>query len=170
MAASLTIVTGAQTGVDTAAIETAIKLHIPYEGWVPLGCTNEAGPILLEYRVNLTETPSQDNAQRTEWNIRDADCVLTVLRGSAGGVTGGTAWGVTVAREAGRQMCFANLGADWNDEVGRVRTWLGGSKLDHVRCAINGPRESEEPGIEEEATRFLCRAFGDFRRAESYAA
>jgi hypothetical protein len=163
MAPALTIVTGAQTGVDTAAMETAIKLHIPYKGWVPLGCTNEAGPILAKYRANLRETSSQDNAERTEWNVRGADFTLTVLRGSPECVTGGTAWGDTVAREAGTEMCFANLGAEWSDEVDKVRRWLAGSKLEHLRCAINGPRESEEPGIGEEATRFLCQAFGDFQ-------
>jgi hypothetical protein len=162
MAAALTILTGAQTGVDTAAIETAIKLQIPYKGWVPLGSTNEAGPILLKYRVNLKETPSQENAQRTEWNIRDSDFVLTVLRGSPASVTGGTAWGIDVAREAGREVCFIDLGAEWSDEIDKVRTWLRGSRFEKLKCAINGPRESEEPGIEEEAARFLCQLLCDF--------
>lgn len=162
MAPTLTIVTGAQTGVDTAAIEAAIKLHIPYKGWVPLGCINEAGPILVKYRANLRETPSQGNAQRTEWNVRDADCILTLLRGPPERATGGTAWGVHVASEAGVEMCFVDLRRNWSEEIDKVRTWLGGSRLKNLRCAINGPRESEEPGIEEEATRFLYEALVDF--------
>jgi hypothetical protein len=170
MTAALTIITGAQTGVDTAAIETAIKLQLPYEGWVPHGYTNEAGSIMLNYRASLRETPSQDNAQRTEWNIRDADFVLTVLRGPPERVSGGTAWGVDVARETGREMCFVDLGAGWSDEVDKVRRWLRGSKLEHLRCAINGPRESEEPGVEKEATRLLCQVFGDFQRVKIGAA
>ena len=161
MAPALTIVTGAQTGVDSAAIETAIKLKLPYTGWVPRGYTNESGPILPIHRPHLTETPSQNNAQRTEWNIRDADCVLTILRGQPEKVTGGTAWGVDVARAAGKEMCFVNLSADWTNELDKVRTWLNRRQVEHFKCAVNGPRESEEPGIGQEAMRFLCEALGN---------
>ena len=35
------------------------------------------------------------------------------------------------------------------------------SNIEKMRCAVNGPRESEEPGIEEEATKFLCEALVD---------
>lgn len=162
MACRFTIITGAQTGVDAAAIQAAIKLKFPYKGWVPRGCTSESGPILSNYRSHFTETPSQDNAQRTEWNIRDADRVLTILRGQPEKVTGGTAWAIEVARATGKDMLFVDLGAEWTNELDKVRTWLSGSKLEHFKCAINGPRESEEPGIEEEATKFLCEALGDF--------
>lgn len=103
MAPALTIISGAQTGVDIAAIKAAIKLQIPYEGWVPLGFTNEAGPIQQEFRANLQETPSRDNAQRTEWNVRESDFVLTVLRSSPESVKGGTKWAVNVAKQIGRR-------------------------------------------------------------------
>jgi hypothetical protein len=162
MVPALTIITGAQTGVDTAAINTAIKYDIAYKGWVPRGCTNESGPILPNYRSHFTETPSQDNAQRTEWNIRHADYVLTILRGQPEKVAGGTAWGIDVARATGKEMCFVDLSVEWANELDKIKTWLSTSKLEHLKCAVNGPRESEEPGIEEEATKFLCEALKEF--------
>lgn len=162
MAPALRIVTGAQTGVDTAAIQTAIKLQIPYEGWVPCGYTNETGSIFAKYRAYLRETPSHDNAQRTEWNVRDADFVLTILRGLPESATGGTAWAVDVAKGGNKEMCFVDLRAELCDEAEKVRRWLKrGRMLETLRCTVNGPRESEAPGIEEEATRFLCEALRD---------
>ena len=94
--------------------------------------------------------------------------VLTVLRGPPESIRGGTKWGVDVAREAGKETCFVDLGAEWSGEVGKLSTWLGESKLQDLRCAINGPRESEEPGIKEEATRFLCEALGGVQAPSSH--
>jgi hypothetical protein len=161
MAPALTIISGAQTGVDTAAIKAAIKLQIPYKGWVPLGFTNEAGPIQQEFRANLQETPSLDNAQRTEWNVRESDFVLTVLRSSPESVKGGTKWAVNVAKQIGKEICFIDLRSEWGKEKNKVRMRIKGNRVDNVRCAINGPRESEEPGIEEVAMKFLCEALSD---------
>lgn len=170
MAPTLTIITGAQTGIDTAAIEAATRLKLPYEGWVPLGYTNETGTISSKYRTCLRETPTPNNAQRTEWNVRDSNMVLTILRGPPENVAGGTAWGVNVAREANKDLCFVDLGAEWSGQVDKLRTWLGGRKLQDLRCVINGPRESEEPGIEEEATRFLCEALAECQAPSSHGA
>ena len=163
MEPTLTILTGAQTGVDTAAMEAAVRLQLPYEGWVPLGYTNEAGPIAAKYLAKLRETPSPDNAQRTEENMLGSGLVVTILRGPPKSARGGTKWALDVARKAGKRMCFVDLKGEWSAEVDKVRKFLTESKLDNMRCAINGPRESEEPGIEDEATRFLCEALVDSR-------
>lgn len=157
------IITGAQTGVDTAAIRATISVSLPYTGWVPQGFTNEAGLISPAYIPNLHETPSTVNSQRTEWNMRDADVVLTILRGPSDRAVGGTKLGVDIAERERKEMCFVDLTGEWETEVRKVRGWLEevlvGDK--EWRLAIGGPRESEEPGIEGEAERFLVDVLGD---------
>ena len=65
------IVSGGQTGADRAALDFAIEHNIPHGGWCPKGRKAEDGPI--DARYHLTETPSDDYEQRTEWNVRDSD-------------------------------------------------------------------------------------------------
>lgn len=68
------IVSGGQTGADTAGLDWAIEHNIPHGGWCPKGCKSETGKIDEKYQ--LKETPSAGYAQRTEWNVRDSDATL----------------------------------------------------------------------------------------------
>ena len=52
-------------------MDFAIEHNIPHGGWCPKGRRAEGGPI--DPRYNLTETPSSNYVQRTEWNVRDSD-------------------------------------------------------------------------------------------------
>ena len=65
----LKIVSGAQSGVDRAALDAARALRLVTGGWCPRGRIAEDGCIRRRYR--LLETPSAGYAQRTEWNVRD---------------------------------------------------------------------------------------------------
>ena len=152
------IITGGQTGVDTAAIKAAVELSIPFKGWVPRGFTNERGLIPADYRAHLQETPSAENAQRTEWNMRDADCVLTILRGQPDATMGGTKLGVDYSYRAEKEMCFVDLTEDRASEVEKVRIWLK-QQGQGKSVAVGGPRESEELDIEQDAESFLLLAF-----------
>jgi hypothetical protein len=73
---NLRIVSGGQTGVDRAALDVAVALGMPYCGWCPRGGWAEDMPeppgVLARY-PRLEETPSEDPAQRTRWNVRDSE-------------------------------------------------------------------------------------------------
>ena len=105
-------------------------------GWFPRGRLAEDGPIPARYP--LTETPSGDYAQRTEWNVRDSDATLVLLRGPAR----------VVALE--RAPGFAAIGA-----------WLGHHDVRVLNVA--GPRESARPGIYGEARACLESLLGPGR-------
>jgi len=68
------IISGGQTGADRAALDWAIEHSISHGGWCPKGRMAEDGKI--DSRYQLEETPSQDYAQRTQWNVRDSDATL----------------------------------------------------------------------------------------------
>ncbi|MBU0966840.1 MAG: putative molybdenum carrier protein [Proteobacteria bacterium] len=45
------IISGGQTGADQAALDIAIKLNIPYGGWIPKGRLTEDGPLAEKYEL-----------------------------------------------------------------------------------------------------------------------
>ena len=151
------IVSGGQTGVDRAALDAALGRGIACGGWCPAGRGAEDGPIPA--RHPLRETPSADPAQRTAWNVRDSDATLVLARGVP---RGGTARAVAEARRLGRPLRLVQLGRGDREmdasEVAATRAWLGESGVETLNVA--GPRASEEPGIEEDAARFLAALLG----------
>jgi hypothetical protein len=74
--------TGGQSGVDRAAMDFAREQGFPLCGWCPKGGWAEDyldPPGVLHDYPELTETPSEDTAQRTKWNMRDCDAILTII-------------------------------------------------------------------------------------------
>ena len=142
------IISGGQTGVDRAALDVALELGIACGGWCPRGRHAEDGRIPDRYP--LCETPAADYAQRTEWNVRDADATLVLHRGA---LRGGTALTVALARRLGKPLVSVDLEAA--TDAAQVRAWLAGQQVSVLNVA--GPRESQAPGIGEQAGALLRR-------------
>ena len=98
------IVSGGQTGVDRAALDAARTTGVRSGGWCPKGRRAEDGTIPTQY--SLQETPSEDPAQRTEWNVRDSDGTLVLTLGEP---TGGTALTVETAARLGKPCLILDL-------------------------------------------------------------
>lgn len=133
------VVSGGQTGVDRAALDVARQLGLTSGGWCPAGRLAEDGTVPECYP--LTETPTSDYEERTQWNVRDSDgtLVLTVGRPS-----GGTAYTIECARDCSRPYFVLDLRAS-DAELRRVTAWLAANRIRTLNVA--GPRESKAPGV-----------------------
>lgn len=158
----LMVISGGQSGVDRAALDAANEQGVAYGGWCPRGGWAEdfpAPPGVKTKYPHLRETPSRDPAQRTEWNMRDADACLILA--DAGGVAAsrGTALAAKLAARYEKPMLLIDLGAP--DAVERACNWTGTltrtcAHATPFRLAIGGPRESEAPGIYAKARALLA--------------
>jgi len=153
------LICGGQSGVDRAVLDVAIARGLAYGGWCPKGGWAEdcpAPPGLLARYPGLKETPLADPAQRTEWNVRDADVCMIVIDAGGLGVSKGTSLAREQAARYGKPLFIADLSAPNVREL--AKAWR---RAQHNRfgsdftLAIGGPRESEAPGIYARATRFV---------------
>ena len=153
------IITGGQSGVDRAALDAALAQGLAYGGWCPQGGWAEdfpAPPGVLEKYPLLRPTPLADPAQRTEWNVRDADATLILV--ASGGLAASR--GTTLARELAPKYEKPVLVVDLDapDAQARAAAWLRaliGVHGPDLALGIGGPRESEAPGIYARAKRLL---------------
>jgi len=145
------IVSGGQTGVDRAALDAAKHRGIPIGGWCPKGRRAEDGPIPDRYP--LDETPREEYAQRTAWNVRDSDGTLIVTDGT---MEGGTERTVQEARNRDKPVLHVRTSDPVPVEM--IRAWREDNDLRVLNVA--GPRESEADGIYERA-RAILEAFLD---------
>ena len=153
------LISGGQSGVDRAALDAAIARDIAYCGWCPQGGWAEdfpAPPGLLERYPKLTETPLADPAQRTEWNVRDAEACLIIVDAGGIDISRGTALARELAHRYRKPLFVADLAAP--DILKDASLWLRVQQARHgadLKLAIGGPRESEAAGIYAKAKAFI---------------
>src|SRR6202167_3351570 len=94
------LISGGQSGVDRAVLDVAEACGTNYGGWCPKGGWAEdfpQPPGLLARYPNLKQTPLADPAQRTEWNVRDADACMILIDAAGTDASAGTRRGGEVA-------------------------------------------------------------------------
>ncbi len=148
-----------ETGVDRAALDSAMGLGLAVGGWCPAGRRAEDGTIPSRYP--LRETGSRDPAVRTEQNVRDSDATLIL---HVGALTGGTRLTAQRARSLGRPLLIRDL--DDPPSVAEIARWLEVNRVRVLNCA--GPRESECPGITRRATPLLRELFAIWRDSDTH--
>jgi hypothetical protein len=158
------VLSGGQSGVDRAVLDVALARGIDYGGWCPKGGWAEDFPqppgVLAKY-PNLKETPLADPAQRTEWNVRDADACLIVVDAGGTDVSAGTTLAEELAHRYRKPLLVIDLREA--DIVNRAALWLRVQRArterarpgSGLRLAVGGPRESEAPGIYLRANEFI---------------
>ncbi len=154
--AELEIVSGGQSGVDRAALDSALTWNLPVGGWCPAGRRAEDGPISRRYPMR--ETPTNNYLQRTRWNVRDSDGTLILGTEST---SQGTAATLLAAITYGKPLMRAEL--DQVELAPSVAEWM---RVHHIhKLNIAGPRESEAPGAYQHACRFLDALFARISQA-----
>jgi hypothetical protein len=152
------LISGGQTGVDRAVLDIAIERGVAYGGWCPKGGWAEDFPtppgLLAKYPM-LNETPLADPAQRTEWNVRDADACMIVIDAGSLAASAGTTLAQDLAHRYRKPLLVVSLG---EDRVEHAALWLRVQQARRgagLKFAIGGPRESEAPGIYNRAAAFI---------------
>ena len=132
--------TGGQSGVDRAAMDFAREHNIPLCGWCPKNGWAEDYPdapgLLADY-PELVETPSEDTAQRTKWNMRDSDAILTIIP-EGSGISPGTETGLAEGEALGKPMYTAT----GHNDVPEIARWIS-TLPDDTELCVGGPRASE---------------------------
>jgi hypothetical protein len=161
------IISGGQTGVDRAALDVAIERGMEWGGWCPKGGWAEdftIPPGLLAKYPRLHETPESHPLQRTEWNVRDSDAALIIIGRSGLAVSIGTRRANEWARQHGKPELVIDVTNGTASE--RAEGWLTAQRKrfgPHMILSIGGPRESEAPGIYENARAFISTMLGPMR-------
>ncbi|WP_142525271.1 YpsA SLOG family protein [Methylacidimicrobium cyclopophantes] len=133
------IVSGGQTGADRAGLDWSLAHGIPAGGWCPRGRRAEDGTIPSRYP--LEETPSEDYAERTLWNVRDSDGTVIFTVGSA--LSGGSRLASQEATRLRKPWIHLHEGTPCAAQ--KLRTFLEEHRIRVLNVA--GSRASREPKV-----------------------
>lgn len=155
---------GAQTGVDRAALDAAVALGLSYAGWVPKGGWAEDFPeppgLLTRYPA-LKETAEADPAARTAANIRDAAATLVLPPRAVFAASPGTRLTVDTAQALSKPLLILALDDALSPAKAQnfLRRLTKSAPSQSLDVNIAGPRESEAPGVYDAARAFLADLF-----------
>jgi len=163
------IISGGQTGVDRAALDSARIYSYSWGGWAPRGrISEEAGGIPEDYfgddgrlGCGMKESESSRYSQRTAWNIRDSDATMILRTGKNLGP--GTKLTIKMLRQKDKLYRICDPYKVYT--VPRVVQWICEAQLNDGSRGIEvlniaGSRESRHPGIQARSKQFLTDIWG----------
>lgn len=110
---------------------------------------------MLDPKYPLKQTPTAEYEVRTEWNVRDSSATLIITRGRP---TTGTGFTIGMTRVHKKPCLIIDLEKNsLDDSIKKVREWFSENKFSTLNVA--GPRESNSPGIYEDAKKILWKSF-----------
>ena len=147
------IISGAQSGVDRAALDFALKFNIPHGCWIPKGRIAEDGPLPEKYQ--LQEMASSSYPKRTEQNVIDSDGTLIFSRGKP---TGGTEYAQKIVLKHKKQMVHIDLKLKTSYDT--AYEILSSIEFHHIKILnVAGPRASKDPAIYNDVFKILDMAY-----------
>ncbi len=143
------IISEGETGVDRAALDVALDLHLPCGGYCPHDRRAEDGRIAARYP--LTETESPDHGDAARLNIKSADAVLLLYVRQPGM---GSRHMLHMSHDRKKPILTVDLAGLPDPED--ARQWL--EKMNGgVSLLVAGSRESTIPGIYKSSYDYLRR-------------
>ena len=130
------IISGGQTGVDRATLDTAIDLDIPHGGYCPRNRLAEDGIIPSKY--TLIELGSIKNADRTLNNVLSSDGTLILHSGI---ISKGTVLTEEFYKQEDKPLMIINILGMSKFSRSNFHRWLKGNEINILNVA--GPREGE---------------------------
>jgi hypothetical protein len=133
------IISGGQTGVDRAALDTAIKNGIEAGGSCPTGRLDEFGTIPDRYP--LKELEDGGFVERTAQNVKDSDGTVIIYPGK---LSGGTEQTFRFCVNQQRPHILINASRTSVEEAASsIADFIRENKISTLNVA--GPRQSEWP-------------------------
>jgi len=147
------VITGAQTGVDRAALNAAIKAGLPVDGYCTKGRQTEGGLIPENYSFQELETTQYH--LRIENNVVISDGTLIINKGP---LTNGTKLSYDFSVNHLVPCLIVQLDTDEVITPLNAIGWIHGKQITTLNVA--GPRESKfSEGIYKEAYYYLEKLF-----------
>jgi hypothetical protein len=146
------IVSGGQTGVDRAALDTAIELNIFHGGWCPKGRIDELGTIPEKYNAlqevsGEFKTDKENYDARTKRNIKDSDGTLIFVPKIPlpPEIKDGTILTIQEVQKQNKHYLLIDLSKPQQDNVKSIIAWIVESNIKTLNIAC--PRESSWKGV-----------------------
>jgi hypothetical protein len=149
MAYKLVIISGAQTGVERAALDWTVKHDLPRGGRHPAGLAEAPDPL-----YKLREAATENVLEVIEANIRDADG--TVVFTQAAKATGTAQKAVSISKKHKKPVLHVHRGILGVSE--KIVAFL--DKYYVRRLHLTGSPEADEPGLGVWVTSELEKAKG----------
>jgi len=136
------IISGGQPGVEIAALDAAIKLDIPHEGWCYKGRKTEGGVLEDKYNVKEIETPSY--FERLERNIMNSEGTVVL---SYGQLVIGYRAVKEITDKYNKPHLYVNLSEHpFNHAISSIRKWMTNHAVGVVY--FTGSKSGQKPNAE----------------------
>ena len=148
------IISGGQPGVERAALDAAIKLNIPHEGWTYKTRRTDEGILPDKYRVKESEDISF--SERIEKNVLASDATAILTRG---GLTIGLKIVKDCAEKHNRPYLHVDLNENpLNSASALIRKWMINNQLEAIY--FTGSKLVDDIHLNQEVIRIIegiCR-------------
>lgn len=144
------VVSGGQTGVDQAGLKIAKEMGFTVGGWCPKGGHDEMGFCVLETYPELKQASTPNPDERTKLNIDHSDGTLIIVPQMPlpDKIKDGTRLTIDYAEEQRKPVLIINL-SQKDEAIDRILSWIDKNNIRILNIA--GPRESNWPGIHDDA-------------------